>query len=224
MNNNLREIKLGAPLSIVGGPAPNAELSVQDPSRLQRVILLDGDDGSRCTKSGPLLSAACAVTSFSNSFLNRGDNAALFDALEMHGVVHSDEDVISYDEIYASHIAYFKPIGVTSLCNSYNRSVLSAMPDCYKLDLSLSPDILLVNVIGMMQLMFFTSAGQTRIVCNNSNRRLREIRLGYPSSVNLYSSSIRHVSVLGNSRIAEVIVDADNPGHYAALTSIFYNV
>ena len=55
-NNNLQEIKLGTPPSIVGGAAPNAELTVQSMSQCHELTL--HDESSRCTKAGAIKSAA----------------------------------------------------------------------------------------------------------------------------------------------------------------------
>lgn len=56
-NQNLQEIKLGAPSSIVGGASPNAELSVQLMSRCAELTLHDAEDGTPCTRDGALMTA-----------------------------------------------------------------------------------------------------------------------------------------------------------------------
>ena len=63
-NNNLQQIKLGAPSSIEGGASPNAELSVQIASCLRTITLHDGADGTKCTSLGALPQAAALLRQY----------------------------------------------------------------------------------------------------------------------------------------------------------------
>lgn len=58
-NDNLQLIKLGAPSRIIGGAAPNAELSVQFMGLCEELTLKDGV--SKCTKGGALKTAAMLI-------------------------------------------------------------------------------------------------------------------------------------------------------------------
>lgn len=64
-NNNLREIKLGAPTSIVGGDSPNAELSAQFMGLCEELTLKDGS--GRCTKDGALKTAATLLSNYAET-------------------------------------------------------------------------------------------------------------------------------------------------------------
>lgn len=76
MNTTLKQIKLGAPKSIVGGPSPNAELSIQSGANLTNVELRD-IDSVKCTKDGSILSflAICKAIEKANSYIDFEDNA-----------------------------------------------------------------------------------------------------------------------------------------------------
>lgn len=207
-NNNLQEIKLGAPSSIEGGASPNAVLSVQSMMRCENLVLHDED--SKCTKEGALKGAA--LLQYQRSGLKRQENPRLFDLLERLGVRHADDDTMTAEEIFNARIGTFTTDGfdaaeIVSLNGSDGESILKLMPMCYSLELSDMPDMEVVDVTGMSRLAFLATRGlDADVIAESGTGDLRRCRFGSPAQILLSDCCLQIMTAENDNAIDSVSV------------------